>query len=150
MTLVTRHSSLVIAAAAAAVAAAAAAGPLDNALLHGDIDKPGLVDIAPGEKVTFSLTLQRVSGEIPQGVYSLKWRLRGDGLAPTNGVESITSTNVFSIGASLDAPGFLHLSATVVDAEGKDVLRKFTGDATTPEGKEAMNRFERSDKRLFF
>ncbi len=150
MTLVTRHSSLVIAAAATAVAAAAAAGPFDNALLHGDIDKPGLVDIAPGEKVTFSLTLQRVSGEIPQGVYSLKWRLRGDGLAPTNGVESITSTNVFSIAASLDTPGFLHLSATVVDAEGKDVLRKFTGDATTPEGKEAMNRFERSDKRLFF
>ena len=131
-------------------ATALAAGELDNAYLHGEVDKSGLVDYKAGETATFTLSLSGAK-DFTNGLYSVRWMLRGDGLARTNGVAPLASaTNTLSFSGSLDKPGFLHLHAVVIDRDGKDVSRKFTGDATTPEGKEAMNRFERSDKRLFF
>lgn len=129
---------------------AAAASPLDNAYLHGDVDRPGLVDYKAGDTATFTLSLSGAEA-FTGGVYSVKWTLRGDGLAPTNGIAPLDSSDsTLSFSARLDHPGFLHLNAIVVDGDGKTVSRTFTGDSTTPEGREAMNRFEHSDKRLFF
>ena len=50
----------------------------------------------------------------------------------------------------IDKPGFVRLQADVVDKDGKQFFRKFTGDATTPEGKKAMNRFENQPRHIFF
>ena len=145
---------IVAAAMAAAVCPAAIAGygggELADAILHGEVDRPGLVDYTAGETATFTLSLQGAK-PFTNGLYSVKWTLRGDGLAPTNGVTPLASeadTPTFS--ARLDGPGFLHLSATVVDAAGNDVCRTFSGDATTPEWRDAKARFDRSDKRVCF
>jgi cephalosporin-C deacetylase-like acetyl esterase len=42
------------------------------------------------------------------------------------------------------------LQAWVVDKDGKRYVKKYTGDTSTPEGRRAMNEFERRNKSVFF
>ena len=125
-----------------------AAGPLDDAVLHGETDRERAIEYAPGETMTFTLSLQGARA-FPEGAYFVNWTRTGDdGKSESGRVDATTLPLV--IRTSLDKPGFVRIEAFVTDAKGRVYRKSFTGDSTTPEGKVAMNRFERTDKRVFF
>jgi len=125
-----------------------AAGPFDNAVLHGETDKARAIDYAPGEEMAFTLSLQGAEA-FPQGAYFVKWTRTGDdGKREEGRVDATTLPLV--VKTRIDQPGFVRLEACVVDAKGSPYKKSFTGDSTTPEGKKALNAFERKDKRVFF
>lgn len=123
-------------------------GPLDQAWIKGTTDKSPIT-YAPGEEMTFTLTLTGVEGVLPEGGYFLDWKRSDDYGKTENGRVPLTG-KPFVYKTSLDKPGFVRLEAYVVDADGRRYVKKFTGDSTTPEGKKAMNAFERSKKNVFF
>ena len=126
----------------------AEAATLDNAWLKGTTDKPPL-SYEPGEEMVFTVEPVGVEGEIQDGEYSLEWILSDDfGRNETGRVPF--STDAFVKRTSLDKPGFVRLQAYVLDKDGKRYVKKFTGDSSTPEGREAMNRFEKQKKNVFF
>ena len=129
-------------------AVAAFGGVLDNAWIKGTTDKDPIT-YKPGEKMVFTLAVQGLDGELPEGAYFLQWTRSGDDGIRENGKEPLT-TAPFVYETRIDKPGFVRIQANVVDKDGKHYVKKFTGDATTPEGKAAMNRFERQDKAVFF
>ena len=132
----------------AASAFAASAAGLDDAVLHGETDKPGIVDYKVGEPITFTLTIQGTDS-VESG-YSIKWiRTGDDGVKETGSTPAVAGVPLV-VKTKLDRPGFVRLLAQVVDGKGNAYRKKFTGDATTPGGKKAMNKFERTDKRVFF
>ena len=131
-----------------AAAVAAFGGVLDNAWIKGVTDKDPLV-YQPGEKMVFTLTLQGLDGELPAGEYFLRWTRSGDDGLKANGKVPLT-TAPFTYETKIDRPGFVRLQAEVVDAKGRRVLKTAKFDTTTPEGRAAMNRFERKNKAVFF
>ena len=139
--------------ASAALVAAACnfplfAGLLDNAWIKGVTDKDPL-SYACGEEMVFTLTPMGIDGNIPEGEYKFKWEKSDDyGVVETG--EIPFSGEPFVYKTRMDKPGFVRLQAFVLDRDGKKVEKKFTGDATTPEGRKAMNKFERSNKAVFF
>ena len=139
---------LLVAVVAALSLAAPAAGPFDKAVLHGETDKPRAIDYAPGEEMTFTLTLQGADA-FKKGQYLVVWTRTGDdGVSEKGKVDATTLPLV--VKTKLDQPGFVRLQAEVVDAKGRSYRKSFLGDATTPEGKKALNDFERRDRRVFF
>ena len=124
------------------------AGVLDNAWLKGTTDKDPL-SYRPGEEMVFTITPQGLDGAVPEGEYFLDWKRTDDfggidkGNVPFTGKPFVYKT-------SLSKAGFVRLEAYVVDKKGRRYVKKFTGDASTPEGKAAMNRFERAKKAVFF
>ena len=127
---------------------AAFGGVLDNAWIKGTTDKDPIT-YKPGEKMVFTLMLQNLDGAVPDGEYFLQWTRSGDDGIRESGKEPLTG-KPFVYSTKIDKPGFVRIQANVVDKEGKRYVKKFTGDATTPEGKAAMNRFERQNKAVFF
>ncbi len=127
----------------------AAGNPLDHVWLKGTTDKDP-VSYKAGENILLTLTPMNLGDEIVAGEYFLDWNRSGDdgikdkGRLPFDGKTPVVFTN------RLDAPGFFRLFAKVVDKEGKPFQKHFTGDASTPEGKKAMNEFERARKDIFF
>jgi len=124
------------------------AGVLDKAWIQGTTDKNPLF-YKPGENMVFTLAPKGLDGELPAGEYFLDWRRTGDDGVVANGRVPLTAAP-FVYTTKLDKPGFVRLYACVVNKDGKRFQKKFTGDATTPEGKRAMNAFERSKKEVFF
>ena len=57
--------------------AAFAAGPFEDAVLHGETDKARAIDYAPGEEMTFTLSLQGAEA-FGEGQYFVKWTRTGD------------------------------------------------------------------------
>ena len=131
-----------------ALAGVAFGGVFDEAWIKGTTDKDP-ISYKPGEKMVFTLSVQGLNGEMPIGEYFLQWTRSGDDGVRKDGKEPLT-TAPFVYETKIDKPGFVRLQAFVVDKDGKRYEKKFTGDATTPEGKEAMNRFERQGKVVFF
>lgn len=138
-------------AAASAIALASsqsAAGLLDSAWIKGTTDKDPLTYRA-GEEIAITLTPMDIDGEVPAGEYTLELTRSDDygnfktWKEPFTGAPHVYRT-------SLDKPGFVRLEAYVLGPDGKHVTKKFTGDATTPEGKKAMNAFEKAKKAVFF
>ena len=128
--------------------AAFAAGPFEDAVLHGETDKSRAIDYAPGEEMTFTLSLQGAEA-FGEGQYFVKWTRTGDdGKKETGKVDAKALPLV--VKTKLDQPGFVRLEATVIDAKGDAYRKSFKGDPNTPEGKKALNAFERKDKRIFF
>ena len=126
-----------------------AAGELDDAVLHGDTDKERAIDYRPGETMTFTLRLQGADSLPADGLYFIDWNRTGDdGLTEKGRVP--LSLDPLVIKTKLDKPGFVRIQACVVDSKGKAYRKSFRGDASTPEGKKALNAFERRDKRVFF
>ena len=125
-----------------------AAGPLDKAVLHGETDKARAIDYAPGEEMVFTLTLQDAD-DFAVGDYFVKWIRTGDDGKKEEGKVDAKSLPLV-VKTKLDQPGFVRLEAFVTDAEGVEYRKSFLGDPTTPEGKLALNAFERKDKRVFF
>ena len=127
---------------------AAFGGVLDNAWIQGATDKNPL-SYKPGEQMVFTLAPQDLDGELPAGEHFLDWSRTGDDGVVENGKAPLTK-EPFVYKTKLDKPGFVRIRATVVDKNGKRFVKKFTGDATTPEGRAAMNRFEHTNKGVFF
>ena len=141
---------LLVAAACAALGTALfAAGELDEAVLHGETDKARAIDYAPGETMMFTLTLQRAK-PFPDGAYFIKWKRSGDDGVVEEGKVPASTAKPFVYRTKTDKPGFVRLTAFVVDKDGKRYQKSFHGNPNTPEGRAAMNRFERMDKRVFF
>lgn len=127
---------------------ALAAGPFENAVLHGETDKARAIDYAPGEEMVFTLSLQGAEA-FGDGEYFVRWSRTGDdGLKDDGKVDARTLPLV--IRTKLDRPGFVRVLAVVVDKSGVPYKRSFKGDPNTPEGKKALNAFERADQRIFF
>lgn len=122
---------------------------LDQAVLHGETDKPQATDYKCGETMTFTLTLQG-AGKIEPGRYFIDWSRSGDDGRREKGRVPAESSSPLVIKTKIDKPGFVRIWAAVVDAKGVPYRKKFTGDPNTPEGKKALNRFEQRDKRVFF
>ena len=138
-----------IASVAALFAAPLLAGVLDNAWIKGTTDKDPLA-YNPGEEMVFKLEPMGVEGEVPAGEYLLSWKRSDDYGRVESGEEPFTG-EPFVYKTSLDKPGFVRLEAYVVVATNRQrFVKTFTGDATTPEGMTAMNKFERSKKNVFF
>ena len=132
----------------AASALAAFGGALDRAWIKGTTDRDPIT-YKPGEKMVFTLSFEDVEGKIPEGEYVLRWKRSGDDGVVDSGEAPVTD-KPFVYETKIDKPGFVRLQANVVDKGGKRFMRKFTGDATTPEGKAAMNRFEMQPRELLF
>lgn len=129
-------------------AVAAFGGALDNACIQGKTDKNPLL-YKPGEEMVFTLTPQGVAGTLPEGEYFLDWKRGGDDGVVENGKVAFTGAP-FVYKTKLDKAGFVRLEAYVVGKDGRRYQKQFTGDATTPEGKKAMNDFEKQKKVVFF
>lgn len=129
----------------AAACSAAFAGPLDNAWLKGTTDKDPL-SYAPGEEIVFTVEPMGVEGDVPEGEYTLEWTRSDDFGARETGRIPFAPTS-FVYRTSLDRPGFVRLEAYVLGPDGKRYAKKFTGDASTPEGKKAMARMTRKEGR---
>ncbi len=134
--------------AAVFAAVAAFGGVLDNAWIQGRTNKNPL-EYKPGEEMVFTLTPQGVEGALPEGEYFLEWKRGGDDGITENGKVPFTAAP-FVYRTKLDKAGFVRLEAYVVAKDGRRFQKTFTGDATTPEGKKAMNDFEKQKKIVFF
>ena len=124
------------------------AGVLDKAWIKGTTDKNPL-SYRQGDEIVFTLELMEVKGDIPEGEYSLSWK-RSDDYGKVESGEQPLTNSTFVYKTNLDKPGFVRLEAFVLDKNHKRFERKFTGDASTPEGRRAMNAFERAKKNVFF
>ena len=134
--------------ACALAVSSGAAGPFDRAVLHGETDKARAIDYAPDEEIVFTLSLQGADA-FSSDEYFVRWSRTGDdGLEESGSVDAKDLPLV--VRTKLGQPGFVRLQASVVDGKGVAYRKSFTGDATTPEGKKAMNAFEQSDRRVFF
>ena len=133
---------------AALVAAQVGAGPLDAAWLKGTTDKCP-IDYKVGETMTFTVTPTDV-GELASGAWFLDWKRTGDDGLVEQGKVPFDGKTPFVYATKIAKPGFVRLYAAVVDKAGKRYRKQFTGDPNTPEGKKAMNAFERAKKEVFF
>lgn len=133
---------------AALVAAQVGAGPLDAAWLKGTTDKCP-IDYKVGETMTFTVAPMDV-GELAPGAWFLDWRRTGDDGIADQGKVPFDGKTPFVYATKIAKPGFVRLYAAVVDKDGKRYRKQFTGDPNTPEGKKAMNAFERAKKEVFF
>ena len=133
---------------AAILSSAALAGPLDDAWLKGTTDKDPL-SYAPGEEIVFTVEPVGIEGELPEGEYTLEWTRSDDFGARETGRIPFAPTS-FVYRTSLDRPGFVRLEAYVLGPDGQRYAKKFTGDASTPEGQKAMNEFEKKPHHVFF
>lgn len=129
-------------------AGAAFGGLLDKAWIKGETDKSP-ISYGLNEEMTFTLTAMGLDGAIPPGEYFLDWK-RSDDFGKVEKGRIALEGMPFTYKTKLDRPGFVRLEAYVVDKGGRRYVKKFMGDATTPEGKRAMNEFERSKKAVFF
>lgn len=120
---------------------------LDKAELIGKTDKRP-IDYAVGEEMTLVLSL-RNADEYAAGKWFVAWKRTGDDGKKEEGRIPIEDLP-FTYKTSLDRPGFFRMLAYVVSEDGKVYRKQYLGDTTTPEGKQAMNAFERSDRRVFF
>ncbi len=125
-----------------------AAGELDEAQLIGTTDKPRATDYKCGEKMVFTLALKNAK-EYPKDTYFVEWTRTGDDGKTEKGKLPLEKTP-FVYTTSIDKPGFVRLRAVVADAKGRAYRKELHVDASTPEGKRALNRWERADKRVFF
>ena len=135
-------------ASACALAAAVLGGPLDEAWIKGTTDKDPLT-YQPGETVVFTLTPMNVGADLPADTYFIDWKRSDDHGTCEKGRVALAK-EPFIYRANLKKPGFVRLEAYVVDKNGKRYVKKFTGDTSTPEGRRAMNAFERQKKNVFF
>ena len=136
-------------AAVLATACAIAGGELDDAHLIGTTDKERAIDYEAGETMTFTLALKNAK-PFPAGSYFISWKRTGDDGVSKSGKAELFAEKPLVLQTSIDRPGFVRIEAVVVDASGKPYKKSLHVDATTPEGKAAMNRWERADKRVFF
>lgn len=92
----------------------------DNALVRGTTPN-GKLFYAPGEEMTFSLILEGVTNDVPEGAYFLDWERRGDDGLTEKGRAPLPVKAPFVYRTKSDKPGFVCLEANVVTPDGKRV-----------------------------
>ena len=97
----------------AAIAAFAA-----NSYFIGSCDKDAL-GYKPCEKMKFSLQIQNDKGEIVEGT-KVKWMRRGDDNVTKSGT-AVSGKEPIVIETSIDKPGFVRITVTPVDDQGKKI-----------------------------
>lgn len=144
----TKPAACAFVAALAFTATTAFAGLFDKAWIKGTTDKDP-VSYKVGEEMVFTLTPMGLDGDVPEGEYLFSVK-RSDDF--TYGAEEKFPFDgkPFVYKTKIDRPGFVRIEAYVVDKKGKRVKKQFIGDATTPEGRKAMNKFEKAKKEVFF
>lgn len=126
------------------------AGPFDTAVLHGETDKECAIDYAPNEEMTFTISLDGAT-EFPPDSYFIKWTIQGDdGMKKRSGKEPASLTKPLVLKTSLSKPGFVKVSAYLVDAKGKNVHRAEKPDGKSGDGKKYANRYGLKAKEVFF
>ena len=116
--------------------AAFAVGEFDRALLHGETNRERATEYAPGETIAFTLSLQRVE-KLPAEPHFIKWTLHVDGGERRDGREPVSLEKPLVLTTKLDRPGFVRLTANLVDEKGKVVRR-----ASSAKAREARVFFE--------
>lgn len=122
-------------------ALSAAAADLNDAWIKGTTCKNPL-SYKAGEDIAITLELMGVKGGLSKGEYSLSWKLTDDCGRVEKGTAAVDG-KPFVCRTSLAEPGFVRLQAWVVCKDGSRYRKKYTGDTSTPEGRKAMNRFEK-------
>lgn len=130
------------------ISAANAAGVLDKAWLRGVTDKDP-ISYHAGEEIVFTVTPMDLDGPIPPDTYQLEWLYSDESGKFDKGMQPFTE-EPFVYRTSLDKPGFVRLEVYVLGPDGKRFEKPFLGDASTPEGRKAMNKYEKSNKKVFF
>lgn len=120
---------------------------LDTAELIGKMDKRA-IDYKIGEEMTLTLSLQNAK-EFAKGTWFVNWKRTGDDGKTEKGRIELEKLP-FIYKTTLDRPGFFRMTASVTDTKGNPYKKQYLGDTTTPEGRKAMNAFERRDRRIFF
>ncbi|MBQ3341311.1 MAG: acetylxylan esterase [Kiritimatiellae bacterium] len=141
-----KHHVLTILALVAALSALS--GPLDDAYLIGRTSRPAL-SYKVGEKITFYLTLEH-AGVLESNKYFISWKREGDDKKTFSGRVPLPIEHPVAVETSLDKPGFVRLSAQVVDASGRVYEKNIPENALTPDGSRPLNIYERREKALCF
>ncbi len=97
---------------------AAAASMAANSYFIGSCDKDAL-GYKPGENMKFSLHIQNDKGELVEG-QKVKWMRRGDDGITKSGT-AVSGKEPIVIETSIDMPGFVRITVTPVDDNGKRV-----------------------------
>ena len=109
-----RTSAAVVAIFAAAHAFAGAV--TESTWVRGVTDKDPIT-YKSGEEMTFTLTVEKLSGELKSGEFSLDWKRSGDdGIVETGKVANAGAPFVYK--TKIAFPGFVRLEAKLVDAKG--------------------------------
>ena len=98
-------------------ATSAFGGVFDKAWIKCTTDREP-VSYRRGDTMSFSLTVQDVDGEFPEGKYFYSWKRTGDDGITETGKAPLTK-EPFVYATEIDKPGFVWLHATVVDSEDK-------------------------------
>ncbi|MBQ3314727.1 MAG: acetylxylan esterase [Kiritimatiellae bacterium] len=101
----------------------------DATWIRGVTDKDPIT-YKSGEEMTFTLTVEKLSGELKSGEFSLDWKRTGDdGVVETGKVANAGAPFVYK--TKIAFPGFVRLEAKLVDAKGKQAGKKafFDGGA---------------------
>lgn len=105
------------------------ASATDSTWIRGVTDKDPITYKA-GEEMSFTLTVERLDGELKDGEFSLDWKRSGDdGIVETGKVSYAGAPFVYK--TSIAFPGFVRLEAKLVDAKGKQASKNafFDGGA---------------------
>lgn len=109
------------AAVAAVSAACAFGGQWDKAVLKGVTDKDPC-SYKVGEKIRFALSLEGLDAAAPLDGCKVGWKCRGDDGRTESG-EMPLARGAMKVETSLSKPGFVHLEAWVLDANGEKARR---------------------------
>ncbi len=87
-------------------------------LLRGRMEG-NAVAVKQGEDVTFELSVEN-AGEEPNVPYFICWERKGDDGITSNGKEQWKGSPLFIV-TSMDKPGFVRITASIQDADGKEL-----------------------------
>ncbi len=78
---------------------------------------------APGEEMTFTLNVD-FQGQKPTSDYFVNWSRTGDDGKKASGKAKVVEGQPIVIKTSLDRPGFVRIYATLVDRNGRNVMKR--------------------------
>ena len=124
------------------------AGELDHALLIGTTDRsPFSYEI--GDEVTFSIRFEYAK-PFPEGEYVLDWLREGDDGEKLSGKAPLVYGRPVVLKTKIGTNGFVRIKSVVRDGKGNRYKRQFVDDGLTPEGKQAMNPWEKKGAQIMF
>lgn len=124
------------------------AGELDHALLIGTTDRnPFSYEI--GDEVTFSIRFEYAK-PFPEGEYVLDWLREGDDGEKLSGKAPLVYGRPVVLKTKIGTNGFVRIKSVVRDGKGNRYKRQFVDDGLTPEGKPAMNPWEKKGAQIMF
>lgn len=89
---------------------------------------PEKIEFKPGEKMEFRFSLANSDKKIPNGKYFLVWNRLGDDGLKQQGREDLGKEGPLLVTTSLDRPGFVRITAKILDSKGNTIVRKNKND----------------------